>query len=69
LEEPLHQSNRTAIWSNGIYALSQSMIFMISLVFWFGAQLVSKREATTFQFFVGLMVRAFPVSCSMLTVF
>jgi ATP-binding cassette subfamily B (MDR/TAP) protein 1 len=70
LEEPLRQSNRTAIWSNGIYALSQSMIFfVIALIFWFGAQLVSKREATTFQFFVGLMVRAFPVSCSMLTVF
>ncbi|KAJ7815098.1 hypothetical protein B0H14DRAFT_3878467 [Mycena olivaceomarginata] len=31
------------------------MIFTIALVFWFCAQLVSKREATTFQFFVGLM--------------
>ncbi|KAJ7863028.1 P-loop containing nucleoside triphosphate hydrolase protein [Mycena olivaceomarginata] len=60
LEEPLRQSNRTAIWSNGIYALSQSMIFfVIALIFWFGAQLVSKREATTFQFFVGLMCSTF----------
>jgi ATP-binding cassette subfamily B (MDR/TAP) protein 1 len=61
LEEPLRQSNRTAIWSNFLYALSQSMIFfVIALVFWYGATLVSKREASTFQFFVGLMVRDFP---------
>ncbi|KAJ7366072.1 hypothetical protein DFH08DRAFT_1002702 [Mycena albidolilacea] len=61
LEEPLLQSNCTAIWSNGIYTLSQNMIFMIALVFWFCAQLVSKREATTFQFFVGLMCSTFSV--------
>jgi len=60
LEEPLRQSNRTAIWSNFMYALSQSMIFfVIALVFWFGANLVSKREASTFQFFVGLMCSTF----------
>ncbi|KAJ7459918.1 P-loop containing nucleoside triphosphate hydrolase protein [Mycena latifolia] len=60
LEEPLRQSNRTAIWSNLLYALSQSMIFfVIALVFWFGATLVSKREASTFQFFVGLMCTTF----------
>lgn len=54
----MRQSNRTAIWSNLLYALSQSMIFfVIALVFWFGATLVSKRECSTFQFFVGLMVR------------
>ncbi|KAJ6605662.1 P-loop containing nucleoside triphosphate hydrolase protein [Mycena sp. CBHHK59/15] len=60
LEEPLRQSNRTAIWSNLLYALSQSMIFfVIALVFWFGATLVSKRECSTFQFFVGLMCTTF----------
>ncbi|KAJ7016642.1 P-loop containing nucleoside triphosphate hydrolase protein [Mycena alexandri] len=60
LEEPLRQSNRTAIWSNLLYALSQSMIFfVIALVFWFGAGLVSKREISTFQFFVGLMCSTF----------
>ncbi|KAF8158859.1 P-loop containing nucleoside triphosphate hydrolase protein [Mycena galopus ATCC 62051] len=60
LEEPLRRSNRTALWSNGIYALSQSMIFfVIALIFWFGANLVSKREASTFQFFVGLMCSTF----------
>ncbi|KAJ6559121.1 P-loop containing nucleoside triphosphate hydrolase protein [Mycena vulgaris] len=60
LEEPLRQSNRTAIWSNLLYALSQSMIFfVIALVFWFGATLVSRRECSTFQFFVGLMCTTF----------
>ncbi|KAJ6585057.1 P-loop containing nucleoside triphosphate hydrolase protein [Mycena capillaripes] len=60
LEEPLRQSNRTAVWSNLLYALSQSMIFfVIALIFWFGATLVSKREASTFQFFVGLMCSTF----------
>ncbi|KAJ7505250.1 P-loop containing nucleoside triphosphate hydrolase protein [Mycena galericulata] len=60
LEEPLRESNRTAVWSNLLYALSQSMIFfVIALVFWFGATLVSKREASTFQFFVGLMCTTF----------
>ncbi|KAJ7761539.1 P-loop containing nucleoside triphosphate hydrolase protein [Mycena maculata] len=60
LEEPLRESNRTALWSNLLYALSQSMIFfVIALIFWFGATLVSKREASTFQFFVGLMSATF----------
>ncbi|KAJ7147029.1 P-loop containing nucleoside triphosphate hydrolase protein [Mycena crocata] len=60
LEAPLRQSNRTAIWSNLLYALSQSMIFfVIALVFWFGATLVSKRTISTFQFFVGLMCSTF----------
>ncbi|KAJ7175926.1 P-loop containing nucleoside triphosphate hydrolase protein [Mycena filopes] len=46
LEEPLRQSNRTAIWSNLLYALSQSMIFfVIALVFWFGAGLCSTFSA------------------------
>ncbi|KAJ6477368.1 P-loop containing nucleoside triphosphate hydrolase protein [Mycena vitilis] len=60
LEEPLRQSNRTAIWSNFMYALSQSMIFfVIALIFWFGAQLVSKQQISVFQFFVGLMSSTF----------
>ena len=59
LEEPLRRSNRTSIGSNMLYALSQSFFFLvISLVFWYGATLVSRREATLFEFFVVLMVRA-----------
>ncbi|KAJ7347613.1 hypothetical protein DFH08DRAFT_162597 [Mycena albidolilacea] len=37
------------------------IFFMIALVFWFGAQFVSKREATTFQFCVGFMCSTFSV--------
>ncbi|KAG7440875.1 P-loop containing nucleoside triphosphate hydrolase protein [Guyanagaster necrorhizus] len=60
LEEPLRKSNRTAIWSNMLYAFSQSTIFFcIALVFWFGADLVSRREFSTFDFFVGLMSTMF----------
>ncbi|KAJ3989819.1 P-loop containing nucleoside triphosphate hydrolase protein [Lentinula detonsa] len=60
LEEPLRKSNRTAIFSNGLYALSQSMVFfVIALVFWYGARLVSEREFSTFEFFVGLMSSTF----------
>ncbi|KAK0187916.1 P-loop containing nucleoside triphosphate hydrolase protein [Armillaria mellea] len=60
LEEPLRKSNRTAIWSNLLYAFSQSTIFFcIALVFWYGADLVSRREFSTFDFFVGLMSTMF----------
>ena len=73
LEEPLRKSSKNAIWSNALYALSQSMsFFVIALVFWYGqspffsllggifnafagSRLVSEREFSTFQFFVGLM--------------
>jgi len=57
LEEPLIRSNKTAIWTNLLYSFSQAQVFwVISLVFWYGATLVSRLEATTFQFFIALMV-------------
>jgi ATP-binding cassette subfamily B (MDR/TAP) protein 1 len=57
LEEPLRKSNRTAFTSNLLFATSQSMSFWtIALVFWYGSQLVSRREINTFDFFVSLMV-------------
>ncbi|KAF9077717.1 P-loop containing nucleoside triphosphate hydrolase protein [Rhodocollybia butyracea] len=60
LEEPLRKSNRSAIFSNGLYSFSQSMIFFaISLVFWWGARLVSELKYSTFDFFVGLMCTTF----------
>jgi len=60
LEEPLRKSNRTAIWSNGLYSFSQAIVFfVIALIFWYGATLVSEMKATTFEFFVGLMVGIF----------
>ncbi|TCD66039.1 GTPase-activating protein [Steccherinum ochraceum] len=60
LEEPLQRSNRTALWSNSLYALSQSMsFFVIALVFWYGSRLVSSQTVTTFHFFVALMSTTF----------
>ncbi|KAG5648338.1 hypothetical protein DXG03_004910 [Asterophora parasitica] len=60
LEGPLQQSNRTAIWSNLLFSVSQAMVFfVIALVFWFGSILVSRQEYSTFQFFVGLMSTTF----------
>ncbi|PBK89179.1 multidrug resistance protein 1 [Armillaria gallica] len=60
LEEPLRLSNRTAIWSNMLYAFSESTVFFcIALFFWYGAFLVSRQEFSTFQFFVGLISTMF----------
>lgn len=57
LEAPLKKSNRSAIWSNMLYAASQSMTFFVmGLVFWYGARLVSDQEITPYHFFVTLMV-------------
>ncbi|KAL0958172.1 hypothetical protein HGRIS_000335 [Hohenbuehelia grisea] len=60
LEAPLRRSNRTAFWSNGLFAVSQATaFFVIALVFWYGSRLVSQLEYTTFQFFVVLMGMTF----------
>ncbi|KAJ7622864.1 P-loop containing nucleoside triphosphate hydrolase protein [Mycena rosella] len=57
---PLQQATRAAFWSALLYALSQTMAFwVISLVFWYGAVLVSRQECTTFQFFITLMATTF----------
>ncbi|KAG2001834.1 ATP-binding cassette transporter [Coprinopsis cinerea AmutBmut pab1-1] len=56
LEKPLRKSNRTSIWSQGLYSISQcTVFFVIALVFWFGSRQVASGQASTFQFFVGLM--------------
>ncbi|KAG2071587.1 P-loop containing nucleoside triphosphate hydrolase protein [Suillus decipiens] len=60
LDEPVRKSIRTAFWSNMLFALSQSMAFwVISLVFWYGATLVSRLEITTQSFFTALMGTVF----------
>jgi ATP-binding cassette, subfamily B (MDR/TAP), member 1 len=57
LEKPLHNSNRTALWSNLLFSMSQSFaFFVIALTFWYGSRLVSFQEFTSKQFFAGLMV-------------
>lgn len=67
LEQPLRESNRTAVISNGIYSFSQAaVLFVIALVFWYGSTLVADLKVDTFGFFVGLMVRPIaPLSSSM----
>lgn len=60
LEEPLRKSNRTALWSNFFFSMSQSMsFFVISLVFWYGSTLVSRLEITVQGFFIALMSTTF----------
>jgi ATP-binding cassette subfamily B (MDR/TAP) protein 1 len=60
LEGPLRRSNRTAVWSNFLFAVSQAFsFFIISLVFWYGSILVSNLEFNTKQFFTGLMGTVF----------
>ena len=57
LEEPLRNSNRAAFRGGIIYGLAQATTFwVIALIFWYGAQLVSKLEIDLLDFFVSLMV-------------
>jgi len=57
LELPLKHSMHTAVWANLLYSFSQAAIlFVISLIFWFGSRLVANQEFSTFEFFIGLMV-------------
>lgn len=52
----MRRSTRNALWGNLLFALSQSLsFFVIALVFWYGAGLVSRLEASTTAFFVALM--------------
>ncbi|KAI0375403.1 multidrug resistance protein 1 [Pilatotrama ljubarskyi] len=60
LEEPYRRTNRSAIFSNAIYALTQALTFwVIALVFWYGSLLVAEQKRTILQFFVGLMGTTF----------
>jgi len=59
LEQPLRRSNKASLWSNAVYAFSQAVFFFaVALTFWYGAILVGDEEATIFEFFIVLMVRA-----------
>ncbi|THG99669.1 hypothetical protein EW026_g2716 [Hermanssonia centrifuga] len=60
LDGPLRNSNRSALWSNLLFALTQAMsFFVIALVFWYGSRLVSTQEFGIFQFFVALQCTVF----------
>lgn len=59
LEKPLENAKKAAMWSNLLWATSQSMTFYVmGLVFWYGSRLVADREFSPFHFFVTLMVCA-----------
>ncbi|KAI6123930.1 ste6-like protein [Pisolithus croceorrhizus] len=56
LDEPLRNSNKSAIWSNLVYAFSHSCSFwVIALVFWYGSRLVANLELSTTNFFIALV--------------
>ncbi|KIK29334.1 hypothetical protein PISMIDRAFT_525831 [Pisolithus microcarpus 441] len=56
LEEPLRNSNKNAIWSNAVYAFSQSStLWVVALVFWYGSGLVANLELSITSFFTVLM--------------
>ena len=60
LEEPLRKSNRTALYSNALYAMSQALsFFVIALIFWWGSRRVAAFEYSVQDFFVALMVRLY----------
>ncbi|KIY73235.1 ste6-like protein [Cylindrobasidium torrendii FP15055 ss-10] len=57
---PLTRTNKSNVWSNLLYAMAQSIaFFVIALIFWFGAKLVSELDIDTNQFFIGLMCTTF----------
>ncbi|KAG8907884.1 GTPase-activating protein [Tulasnella sp. 403] len=56
LDGPLQHSTKTALFSTGLFALSQAMsFFVIALVFWYGSRLVASLEYSIMDFFVCLM--------------
>ncbi|KAI6112070.1 P-loop containing nucleoside triphosphate hydrolase protein [Pisolithus croceorrhizus] len=62
LEEPLRHSNRDAVWSNLVYAFSQSStLWVVALVFWYGSGLVANLELSITDFFTVLMAVTFGV--------
>ncbi|KAI5480306.1 ATP-binding cassette, subfamily B (MDR/TAP), member 1 [Pseudohyphozyma bogoriensis] len=56
LEEPMRKSNRTAIFANFWYSLSQSLTFwVIGLIFWYGSRQLISGALTTRTFFIAMI--------------
>jgi ATP-binding cassette subfamily B (MDR/TAP) protein 1 len=56
LEAPMRTSNKVAIWSSALYALSQSLSFwVIGLIFWYGARQLADGNVTQRDFFVAMI--------------
>ncbi|KAJ7930722.1 hypothetical protein B0H13DRAFT_2651844 [Mycena leptocephala] len=57
---PLRDAKRAALRSSLLYALSQTTLYwVLALIFWYGAVLVSRQEVMMFQFFITLMAAMF----------
>ncbi|KAI8999833.1 P-loop containing nucleoside triphosphate hydrolase protein [Gaertneriomyces semiglobifer] len=60
LEEPLRIGHRNAIGNTGIYAMSQTITFLINaLGFWYGGSLIVDREIDVQKFFTTFMAVVF----------
>ncbi|GAA5824101.1 hypothetical protein JCM11251_001522 [Rhodosporidiobolus azoricus] len=56
LEEPMQISNRTAIWSNAVYSLTQALsFFVIGLIFWYGSRQLVDGELSVREFFIAMI--------------
>ncbi|GAA5918154.1 hypothetical protein JCM1841_005277 [Sporobolomyces salmonicolor] len=56
LDKPMQESNRVAIWSSALYAISQSLSFwVIGLIFWYGAHQLASGAISSRQFFVAMI--------------
>ncbi|GAA6062061.1 hypothetical protein JCM10212_003559 [Sporobolomyces blumeae] len=56
LDAPMRVSNRVAIWSSMLYAISQSLSFwVIGLIFWYGARQLANGSLTQRDFFVAMI--------------
>ncbi|GAA5911249.1 ABC transporter ATP-binding protein [Sporobolomyces salmoneus] len=56
LDAPMKTSNKVAIWSSALYALSQSLSFwVIGLIFWYGARQLADGEVSQRDFFVAMI--------------
>lgn len=53
LDTPMRDSNRTAIWSNAFYSLSQALSFwVIALIFWYGSHQMVDNGLPVRNFFI-----------------
>ncbi|SCZ98574.1 BZ3500_MvSof-1268-A1-R1_Chr3-1g05473 [Microbotryum saponariae] len=56
LDEPMRVSNRTALWANMWYSISQSLTFLvIGLIFWYGSHQLVDGALSTRTFFVAMI--------------
>ncbi|KAM0786824.1 hypothetical protein ACM66B_002253 [Microbotryomycetes sp. NB124-2] len=60
LEEPQRRTNRAAVKSSFLYALSQALAFwVIAVVFWYGSRQLADNAISTRAFFVALIASTF----------